>query len=352
MFTLPAPSLDEELRLAALHACAILDTLPEAEFDEIVELAQQVCGAPAAALSFIDSDRQWLKASRGPVRGVAREHAFCNHTIQGHDALVVTDALQDPRFLDNPYVTGFPGIRFYAGVPLVTAEGARVGALCVLDNSARALDANQLRTLQILARQVSALLELRRDKADLQEALTQRDAAVARLEIAERIRCAVLEGTDASDSVRGAVRSIARWGNWDAGALWMVRADDAPLENVGGYWIADAARAPVDETSRQVRFVRGIGIAGAAWRAAAPVWLENLVEEPGLLRVAAMRMAGLSSGVAVPILAGARVVGVLELLSAPTRTRNDAEVDLLAHAAQSLATIVAPLADPTRSATP
>lgn len=341
MTTVPEPSLDEQLRMAALRACEILDTLPEAEFDDLVELAQQTCGTPAAAISFIDSNRQWLKAARGVERGVEREHAFCNHTIQGSGALVVHDAADDPRFRDNPYVAGGAGVRFYAGFPLVTSEGAHVGALCVLDGKPRALDSAQLRVLEILARQISCLLELRRQKAALQTALAERDAAVARLELVDAIRRASSSSPELDHAVRSILRVIAEPRGWAAASLWSVQTDGTALQNVGGFWLSSPARAPIEEASLQASFTRGVGLLGSAWRTGAPVWLESLLEEPGLLRVSAARAAGLSSGVAVPIVDGPRVLGLLELLSERTRLQDEDELGILTHAARELALLLA-----------
>ncbi len=325
--TVPEPSLDEQRRMAALLACEILDTVPEAEFDDLVELAQQACGTPAAAISFIDSDRQWIKAARGPVHGVAREHAFCNHTIQGSKPLVVNDAAADPRFASNPYVHGSAHLRFYAGVPLVTAEGARVGALCVLDQTPRALEPSQLRALEILARQIGALLEHRRQKASLQSALADRDAAVARLELVEAVRRSAQGAAGESAGGVAGLEAIARAGGWDAAALWRVRSDDAPLALAAGYWLAREGHAPVTDASLAVGLVRGVGLAGSAWRSGSHVWLESLLDEPGLPRISALRAAGLSSGVAVPVVERGRVVAVLELLSASTRAPDAREVE-------------------------
>lgn len=339
--TIPELSLDEQQRLAALHACEILDTLPEAEFDELVELAQQACETPAAAISFIDSDRQWLKGARGPVRGVARSHSFCDHTIRSSQPLVVQDACQDPRFADNPYVAGEPGIRFYAGVPLVTSEGARVGAICVLDRTPRALDGAQLRTLEILARQVSSLLDLRRQKATLQAALAERDAAVIRLELVQQLRTDTADAPDAAGAGRALVRAVAERGGWAAGALWCVRGDGGPLMNVGGYHVDGVTRALFAEASLQAVFTRGVGLPGAVWRAGSAVWLENLMDEPGMLRISAMRAAGLSSGAAVPVVLAGRVIGVLEMLAEHATQQDELRLDLLGLAAVEAAPILA-----------
>ena len=167
---------DEEERLAALHRYGILDTPPEAAFDDAVHLASQACGAPIALLSLVDADRQWFKAKVGvDVDELARDISFCGHAIQGEEVFEVPDALEDERFHDNPLVTGAPNIRFYAGAPLVTHDGYRLGTICVVDRVPRLLTAEQRAALAALSREVVTQLELRstnrilRQRTELQE---------------------------------------------------------------------------------------------------------------------------------------------------------------------------------------
>ena len=167
---------DEEERLAALHRYGILDTPPEAAFDDAVHLASQACGAPIALLSLVDTDRQWFKAKVGvDVDELARDISFCGHAIQGEEVFEVPDALEDERFHDNPLVTGAPNIRFYAGAPLVTHDGYRLGTICVVDRVPRLLTAEQRAALAALSREVVTQLELRstnrilRQRTELQE---------------------------------------------------------------------------------------------------------------------------------------------------------------------------------------
>ena len=156
----PVPEHETE-RLAALRGLDILDTPPELAFDELSALAAFVCQTPIALISLVDEDRQWFKSRVGGTAGeTPREVAFCAHAILQPDLLVVPDARADERFATNPLVTSPPGIRFYAGAPLVTAEGHALGTLCVLDHKPRDLSAEQIRALRALSHQVMAQLRL------------------------------------------------------------------------------------------------------------------------------------------------------------------------------------------------
>ncbi|NTU81439.1 MAG: PAS domain S-box protein [Chloroflexales bacterium] len=165
----------EERRLAALSAYRILETPPEADYDDLARLAAALCDAPIALVSLVDTQRQWFKARFGlAMTQTPREEAFCAHTILRHDEVfVVPDALADARFCDNPLVTGDPQIRFYAGAPLVTPEGDALGALCVIDHTPRTLTPLQHEALRVLSRQVMLLLEQRRAIAELAAAEAQ-----------------------------------------------------------------------------------------------------------------------------------------------------------------------------------
>lgn len=155
---------NEAARLAALRAQQVLDSLPEQMFDDIVRVASNVCGTPIALISLVDEDRQWFKAKVGlQASETPRDQAFCAHAILEPDQpLVVPDATQDPRFAQNPLVTGSPDIRMYAGAPIVSHSGHALGTVCVIDQTPRELTPDQIDSLQALSRQVSHLLELRR----------------------------------------------------------------------------------------------------------------------------------------------------------------------------------------------
>ena len=129
---------DEQKRLQELKKYNILDTEPEAVFDNMVHLANYICKTPIAAISLIDENRQWFKAIEGlEATQTSREIAFCAHAILENEPFIVENALEDERFFDNPLVTDGPKIRFYASVPLITQEGMHLGTLCVIDTKAR-----------------------------------------------------------------------------------------------------------------------------------------------------------------------------------------------------------------------
>jgi len=163
MLEAPIPP-DEAKRLELLRACRIIYTPAEQAFDDVARLAADICGTEIALITLVDSDRQWFKARVGvEVTGTARDLSFCGHCIMKRTPLVVEDTHLDARFADNPLVTGEPGLRFYAGVPLLVDEGSAVGAISVADRSPRPLTQRQLDALCRLSQQISRELRLRRD---------------------------------------------------------------------------------------------------------------------------------------------------------------------------------------------
>lgn len=169
--TSPVPA-NELSRLEALRQYRILDTAPEQVFDDITSLAAYICQVPIALIVLVDRHRQWFKSQVG-IEGVQtpRENGFCAHSIMDSGTTIVEDARADDRFACNPLVMADPFIRFYAGAPLVNAEGHSMGTLCVIDREPRKLGSAQRTALETLARQVIALMELRRVSAALAESL-------------------------------------------------------------------------------------------------------------------------------------------------------------------------------------
>jgi diguanylate cyclase (GGDEF)-like protein len=153
---------DEAGRLAALARYEIIDTAQEDEFEQIIQLVQQVFETPMAAVTLIDADRQWFKSRRGiGAAETPRSHAFCHYTIADADGMAVEDAQADPRFADSPLVTGDPHIRSYLGAPLRTPDGYQIGALCVISDKVRRFSAADREILRRFSQVVVSQMELR-----------------------------------------------------------------------------------------------------------------------------------------------------------------------------------------------
>lgn len=164
----------EKKRLNVLWQYEVLDTIPEALFDDLTELAANICESPIALISLVDEKRQWFKSKVGTtLNETSRDVSFCSHAIQQPDLFIVPDATADPRFANSPLVTSDPKIRFYAGAPLITVDGYALGTLCVIDKVPRELRQDQKQALRILARHVVSQLELRRRSRELNEAHQQ-----------------------------------------------------------------------------------------------------------------------------------------------------------------------------------
>ena len=154
---------DEFGRLAALKRYELLDTPPEAPFDRITGLVKTVLEVPIAVIAMIDSDRQWFKSCLGlDNKESSREISFCHHTIQARVPMYVPNASLDPRFADNPLVTGPPYIQSYLGIPLATPDGYNLGSLCAIDRKPRTYSEAQIEVLKSFAALVTDEFELRR----------------------------------------------------------------------------------------------------------------------------------------------------------------------------------------------
>jgi GAF domain len=155
--------VDEEQRLKDLYSYDLLDSKPETDYDDLVELAGYICGCPISIITLIDKDRQWYKSKKGiTISETSRKDSFCSHAILNNEILEVRDASKDERFFDNPLVTGNPGIRFYAGSPIISPTGHKLGTICVIDHTPKKLTSQQEKALTQLSNQVSRLLELRK----------------------------------------------------------------------------------------------------------------------------------------------------------------------------------------------
>lgn len=170
MAAAPIPK-NEAQRLDALKRYQVLDTLPEESFDRLTRIASTVIGVPIALVSLIDSNRQWFKSACGlDATETSRDIAFCAYAILDYEPFIVENALEDPRFQDNPLVQGPPNIRFYAGVPLRTPDNFLIGTLCVIDSEPRQLSPEHIKLLKDLSCIVIDEMELRMQKRAVEDA--------------------------------------------------------------------------------------------------------------------------------------------------------------------------------------
>ena len=201
---------EEFARQRALDTYRIVDTLPEPAYDDIVRIASALCDVPMATVTLIDRGRQWFKSRMGlDDEQTGREVAFCDHAIRHPDRLMeIPDARLDPRFADNPFVTGAPDIRFYAGMPLVTPGGAAIGTVCVIDREPRQLDDRQRAGLAALSRLAMNLMEARHRELEHERnarlAAIEQEEPVAPTRVGDGFSVGVIEVQD----VAGAARRI------------------------------------------------------------------------------------------------------------------------------------------------
>jgi len=233
-----------EARRNALARYEILDTPTEAAFDDLVKAASLALGMPVSLIVLVEADRQWFKAAvgfDGPEPPLAQ--SICAHAVRQRDLFVVPDTTRDPRTAGNPIVTGAPFVRFYAGMPLVTAEDVAIGTLCVLDTEPRILTDDQRFVLTTLARQVMAQIELRRA---LQERRTR-----------ERLNAAILES--AVDYGILATDLDGRVTSWNVGAQRILGWSEAEMRGA----TADCIFVPEDRAqgtpSHEMRLAREMG---------------------------------------------------------------------------------------------
>lgn len=181
--------ISDDIRLLAVERFKTLDIDSDKEFREFVEMASTICDTPIALITLIEEDVQWLKVKKGTdVEQMPVKTSFCTHTILQDDVMVVPDAKKDIRFANSPIVAGAPNVRFYAGTPLITSEGQRIGTLCVIDMEPHELNRNQQQMLKMLGRQAIGLMDFRisvemleKNKIEVEQHKTALKAAEIRL---------------------------------------------------------------------------------------------------------------------------------------------------------------------------
>lgn len=179
---MPISGSNEQLRLDAHNGYQILDTLPEPAFERLAKVASHVCNTPIAAIMLIHEHRHWIKAALGlEIEQLASQVEFCHHAVERASFWQVPDALCDSQFRQNPLVAGPPHLRFYAGIPLIMADGQKIGAFIVMDRRPRRLGKDKIAVFETLAQQVMTQIELHLHEHDLRTALVSRESMNAQL---------------------------------------------------------------------------------------------------------------------------------------------------------------------------
>jgi diguanylate cyclase (GGDEF)-like protein len=318
--TKESSSSGEAARLAALARYRILDTPPEAAFDDLALLASRFLSAPLALLSFVDARRLWCKAQVGlGLSEVSRETSFCRYTILQDDVFVVPDALADSRFASSPWVTAGLKIRFYAGAPLVTAEGHRLGSLAILDRAPRKLDQAQQEVLRALARQVMALVESRQALGDLSRSYDQ-------LQLLSRMSRKLLACASSSE----AHDVIADFGRQafpeDSGGVFLSAGPAGDLVSAASW--GDFPRKPARVRPNDCLALRG---------GRPHVFIAGTGEPP----CPHLEGSALASSICVPLEAQDETLGLLTLLTRPGGREDSAPSDSPSESKRSLAVTMA-----------
>ncbi|MGI9186929.1 MAG: EAL domain-containing protein, partial [Gaiellales bacterium] len=294
------------MRLADLYATELLDTEPEEAYDAIARTAAYIAGAPAALITLIDEHHQRTKACIGVASGnLDRRDAFCSYAIlEPSQTLVIPDTILDARFRENPYVVGDPHLRFYCGVPIVSAAGRALGTVCVIDYEPRVLIPAQVAALEDLARQASALVQSRTRIRELEHMLSgDEDAHVTAL---RAIGDLTSNATDLDALLADALAMLIATLGLSAGGLWWHNGEQLAVDPL---WLDTTGLLAGVELARR----------GLSYPADLMIHTHETATRHGddvlpTLVTAALSVAGIRASYAVPITVMGTIIGAFELI--------------------------------------
>jgi PAS domain S-box-containing protein len=325
-------------RLRILHGLDLLDSAAEEAFDRFTRLASRMLGAPAALISLIDADRQFLKSAVGlpepwaSARETPLSHSFCQYAVGLGEPLIVTDARLHPLLRQAQDTTDL-GMIAYAGFPLMV-DGEAVGALCAIDEQPRSWTDDEVAMLRDLAASVSAELALRHTTNALAGARDE-------VEILMRATSDVASVHDLNTALGASLRNMAELGRWDYGEAWLPDERAGVLTRAAVWARTPGAYAALDHASARLSFARGEGLAGSAWQRAEPVWLPDLALG-GLAqqRAPLATGAGFTAAAAVPVLEGDSALGVFTFFAHAAGTREEHRFEMLLAIAGQIAPVL------------
>ncbi|PZU91512.1 MAG: hypothetical protein DCE90_19565 [Pseudanabaena sp.] len=255
----PEIPANESDRLVALNRYKVLDTLPEQEYDDLTQLAADICGTPISLISLVDQDRQWFKSRVGlDATETPRDISFCGHAIADGEILNIPDATQDVRFADNPLVLQDPNIRFYLGVPLITPDLYPLGTLCVIDRQPRTLTPKQIQQLQALSRLAIGQLELRLSDEDHVKRTANLKARVEREQLISAIANKTAALLPLPEILETSVQKLRSLLGCDRLLIWQFQSDESGLviaESVGADW-----RVTLNEAIEEANFRESVAL--------------------------------------------------------------------------------------------
>ncbi|TYQ25225.1 GAF domain-containing protein [Pseudanabaena sp. UWO311] len=326
----PQIPLNESDRQAALERYNILDTLPEQEYDDLTQLAANICGTPIALISLIDRDRQWFKSSVGiDALETPRDISFCGHAVANDEFLNVPDAIQDPRFADNPLVVNEPNIRFYAGVPLKTSDNFNLGTLCVIDRQPRDLTPQQIKQLEALGRLVISQLELRRNNEAsklLMSELIRRQQTEKLVTAQNQIAGVLAESSSFSSAAMRILRTLCGLLSWDIAELWLTSNYPRALSLMTSYSKPEIVSTELIQTHQLMSVEYGSGLIGSVWAEGTAKCVE-IDQYPDFYKSEVVKKIGINYALSFPICGeNDSVLAVITLFS---REYQDSNLELL-----------------------
>jgi GAF domain-containing protein len=174
--------MKEDNRVNLVMLFQRLDMEHDLELQHTIKLASKLFDTPVSSINLIGKDKQWIKTNIGlDLKETTAELSFCKHTIKSNKVLVVNDTLNDTRFVDHPNVVAFPQYRFYAGAPLITRNGYRIGALCVMDYKPHTLNKQQVSLLKLLSEHVVSLMESKISLSELGENFEKQNIILSKI---------------------------------------------------------------------------------------------------------------------------------------------------------------------------